>query len=350
MEPSIHDVSFQSQGGASARATAVIDVVAYDPGWPNAATGTNGLRGAGCGGVIVCMATELSIPDPSELDDVVGTLRSWQRDEAPIQLHPGDLGWHWRFGADELASTVRTWSRNGEICAIGFLDGPDVLRMTVAPEVWLDDELAHDVVTDLSAPERGVLPAGKVSVEVPDSTRIQDLLSEYAWTAGDPWTPLHLGLTGRVAQTDPRIEVVDSAEQVSECTAVHRSAWGSEGFTDEKWYAMADGSPFAEARCLLGRDDQGIAVATVTVWAAGPGRPGLLEPLGVHANHRRRGYGAAICMAAAAALRELGSSSALVCTPSSLQSAVRTYEAAGFETRSERLDRTRDATTKPLLP
>ena len=124
---------------------------------------------------------------------------------------------------------------------------------------------------------------------------------------------------------------------------MHRSAWGSEEFTDEKWYAMAAGSPFVEARCLLGRDGQGVAVATVTVWAAGPGSPALVEPLGVRVDHRRRGYGAAICLAAAAELRKLGSSRVLVCTPSSLQSAVRTYEAAGFERLPERLDRTRDA-------
>jgi GNAT superfamily N-acetyltransferase len=129
---------------------------------------------------------------------------------------------------------------------------------------------------------------------------------------------------------------------VSECTAVHRSAWGSERFTDEKWRTMAAGSPFADARCLLARDDQGVAVATVTVWSAGPGRPALLEPLGVHADHRRRGYGAAICLAAAAHLQELASSSLLVCTPSSLRSAVDTYAAAGFERLPERLDRSRD--------
>jgi ribosomal protein S18 acetylase RimI-like enzyme len=181
-----------------------------------------------------------------------------------------------------------------------------------------------------------------VSVEVPDSTRVQDLLSEGDWSSGDPWTPLCLELPAPVDRTGLRTEVVGSAEQVSECTAVHRSAWGSEWFTDEKWQTMAAGSPFADARCLLARDDQGVAVATVTVWSSGPGKPALLEPLGVHADHRRRGYGAAICVASAAHLRELGSSSVLVCTPTSLQSAVTTYEAAGFERLPERLDRSRD--------
>ena len=97
-------------------------------------------------------------------------------------------------------------------------------------------------------------------------------------------------------------------------TAVHRSAWDSPRFTDELWREMAAGLPFADARCLLARDPRGAAVAGVTVWSAGPGKPGLLEPMGVHADHRGRGYGRLICVAAAAELRQMGSSSALVCT------------------------------------
>lgn len=106
---------------------------------------------------------------------------------------------------------------------------------------------------------------------------------------------------------------------------------------------MAAGLPYADARCLLAYDDPGVAVAGLTAWSAGPGKPGLIEPLGVHAAHRGRGYATAICVAAAAELKELGSSSALVCTPSALSSAVATYKSAGFQQLPERLDRTRYA-------
>lgn len=289
------------------------------------------------------MATDLNTPEVTELDQVVSALRRWQREDAPIQLHPGDLGWRWRFGAELLAGSVRTWSRDGEILAAGFLDSPDVFRMTVAPEVWREGQLAGEMVAHLADPEAGVLPVGRVSVEVPDGTRIQELLSEGAWSMGESWSPLRLDLTAPVVASSLRVEMVVSAEHVAECTAVHRSAWGSEGFTDETWRTMAAGSPYADARCLLARDDRGLAVATVTVWSAGPGKPGLVEPLGVHTDHRRRGYGAASCVAGAAELQKLGSSSALVCTPTSLHSAVTTYEAAGFTRGSERLDRTRGA-------
>jgi ribosomal protein S18 acetylase RimI-like enzyme len=106
---------------------------------------------------------------------------------------------------------------------------------------------------------------------------------------------------------------------------------------------MAAGSPYADARCLIGYDGAGKAVAAVTVWSAGPGRPGLLEPMGVHREHRGHGYGTAISVAAAAALRELGASSAIVCTPSANAGAVATYESAGFRPLPQRRDRYRDA-------
>ena len=106
---------------------------------------------------------------------------------------------------------------------------------------------------------------------------------------------------------------------------------------------MATGLPYADARCLVAYDDRGNAVAEVTVWSAGPGKPGLLEPMGVHAEHRGRGFGRMISVAAAGALRGLGSSSAIVCTPSANVGAVATYESAGFQPLLERRDRYRDA-------
>lgn len=288
------------------------------------------------------MGIDLSTPDVGRLDDVVGALRHWQREVAPMQLHPGDLGWYWQFGAEAAAAALRTWTRDGELLALGFLDGPDVLRLTVAPQVWRDEELALQMVEDASEPQRGVLPAGKVSVEAPDGIRLQDLLSETGWSAGEPWTPLHRDLSGPVQQTGLRIEVVGAGLE-SEFTAVHRSAWGSPRFTDDLWRAMASGPLYADARCLLARDARGVAVAGATVWSAGPGKPGLLEPVGVHAEHRGHGYGTEISVAAAGELQKLGASSALVCTPSALTSAVATYRSAGFRQLPERLDRSRDA-------
>ncbi|MBB5953845.1 ribosomal protein S18 acetylase RimI-like enzyme [Saccharothrix tamanrassetensis] len=288
------------------------------------------------------MAIVLGKPEVDELSEAVGVLRAWQDDGAPMQLHPGDLGWFWRNGAEATAEAVRTWSRDGRILAVGLLDEPRLLRLTIAPDAQRDEELARQLVEDVSEPERGVLLEGKANVEAPVGTLVQDLLSEDGWDVDEPWTPLRRDLTEPVRDLGVRIEVV-KPEQAHVRAAVQRASFDGSTFTEERWHAMAAGLPYADARCLVAYDDQGDAVAAVTVWSAGPGRPGLLEPMGVHREHRRRGYGRAVTEAAAAALRELGSSSALVCTPSSNVGAVATYESAGFRPLPEVRDRYRDA-------
>ncbi|MGW3292773.1 N-acetyltransferase family protein [Streptomyces xiamenensis] len=275
------------------------------------------------------MTIALRTPEADGLTEAVDALRGWQDDAQPIQLHPGDLGWFWRFGARATAAAVRTWSRDGRILAVGLLDGPRLFRVTTAPDVRRDEELARRLADDVTRPERGVLGPGTADVEAPMDSPVHDLLAERGWQAGEPWTPLRHDLTGPVPDPGVRIEVV-RPERVGDRVAVQRASFDSSTFTEERWHAMAAGAPYADARCLVAYDERGAAVATVTVWSAGPGRPGLLEPLGTHRDHRGHGHGRAIAVAAAAALRELGSSSALVCTPTANTPAVATYASAGF--------------------
>src|SRR3954471_22874863 len=99
------------------------------------------------------MAIKLCRPGVDELAAAVGALREWQYEGAPMQLHPGDLGWLWRFGAEATAAAVRTWSRDGRILAVGLLDGHELLRMTIAPDVRRDEDLARRLVEDVTRPE-----------------------------------------------------------------------------------------------------------------------------------------------------------------------------------------------------
>jgi ribosomal protein S18 acetylase RimI-like enzyme len=292
--------------------------------------------------VVGGMAIVLGGPGADGLSEVVGVLREWQHDGAPMQLHPGDVGWFWRFGTEATAAAVRTWTRDGQILAVGLLDGPKLLRLTIAPDAQRDEEVAQRLVEDITEPERGVLTEGKVNVEAPMGALVQDLLFKHGWNVDEPWTPLRRDLTEPVKDPGVRIEVI-GPEQAQVRTAVQRASFDGSSFTDERWHAMAAGLPYADARCLVAYDDQGNAVAAVTVWSAGPGKPGLLEPMGVHREHRGHGYGRAITVAAAAALKELGSSSAIVCTPSSYVGAVATYKSAGFQQLPEVRDQYRDA-------
>ncbi|WP_020666224.1 GNAT family N-acetyltransferase [Amycolatopsis nigrescens] len=288
------------------------------------------------------MAITLDKPGVDGLNEAVAELREWQHEGVAWQLHPGDVGWFWRFGPEATAAAVRTWSRDGRILAFGLLDGADLLRLTIAPDARRDEELARRLVEDVIEPEREVLPPGKVSVESPKDALIEDLLSEHGWFTDEPWTPLRRDLAEPVQAPDLRIEVI-GPERGHVHAALVRASFDRSTFTEERWHAMAAGLPYTDGRCLVAYDDHDEAVAAVTVWSAGPGKPGVLEPMGVHRDHRGHGYGRAITVAAAAALQELGSSSAAMATPSSNVAAVATYKSSGFQALPEIRDRTRDA-------
>ena len=197
-------------------------------------------------------------------------------------------------------------------------------------------------MADVSQPERGVLPSGTVYVEARCGEFVSAMLRDAGWKPDEAWTPLSRDLSGPVEAPGVRIEVV-GADLVSTRVAVQRAAFSNSTFSDDRWRMMASGVAYADACCLLAFDTDNSAVATITVWSAGQGRPGLLEPMGVHHDHRRHGYATAITLAGAAALRDLGSSSAVVCTGSDNMGAVAAYKSAGFQALPEVRDWRRDA-------
>lgn len=265
-----------------------------------------------------------------DMSAVICALRQWQRDGATIQLHPGDIGWHYRFGADTTAAATRTWSRDGRMLAVGLLDGREVLRLAIAPEAEHDGELAQELLADVSEPGRGVLQQGAAAIEARSGAAFRGLLADHGWQPDELWAPLNRDLTEPVEDCGLRIEVIGPGRAPVR-TALQRAALDGSTFTEERWHAMAAGPAYPDARCLVAYDAEDTPVAAATVWSAGKGRPGLLEPVGAHRDHRGHGYGKAITLAAAAALREMGSSSASVCTRRANGAAVGTYRSAGFE-------------------
>lgn len=278
----------------------------------------------------------MSTPDAADLGWIGQVLAGWQYDGAPLQLHPGDLGWHSQRGAARTAECLRIWTRDGRLQALGLLDGPQLLRMALDPAVRDEDVLVRRVVADVDDPARGVLEAGQAVVEARGADPLNALLADRGWQHDDPWTPLRLDLAGPVGDAGARVEEV-GPERAADWVPVHWSAFRGTPFTDEdredfleRWNAMASGPFYGSAVSLVAYDHEDTPVAVTTVWPAGPGRPGVIEPMGVHRDHRGHGYGAAITRAGAAALQRAGASSAIVCTPASNEGAVATYLAAGF--------------------
>ncbi|GAA1971601.1 hypothetical protein GCM10009718_04110 [Isoptericola halotolerans] len=293
--------------------------------------------------------TTLTTPTVAQLPEIARTLSEWQTAGWKGFLHPGDLGWHSTAGAERLAADLRCWSVHGSVVAIGMLDGDDLLRLAMKPSVLDDDRLARRVAADLTSGR--VLRSGTVSVEARGMHALRARLRAQGWDEDEPWTPLHLDLTGpvpaRPREAALRVEEVGPAE-AERWTAVHWSAFrGTTPSAEDgqrvarRWTTMATG-PFADlAHHLVGYDDTDQPVAVATVWTAGDGRPGLVEPMGVHRDHRGHGYGTAITLAGAHALRQHGASAAAVVAESSNTGALATYLAAGFTPGDSVADLTR---------
>ncbi|WP_234341635.1 GNAT family N-acetyltransferase, partial [Streptomyces sp. NRRL S-1813] len=178
------------------------------------------------------MTIVLGTPTVDGVREAMAALREWQYDEAPVQLHSGDIGWNYRFGTAETAAVVRTWSRDGRILAVGMLDSPTLVRMTVAPDAFQDEDLARRLVEDFSLPERGVLPEGMVSIEAPLGLLLHDLLSKEGWGVDEPWTPLFRDLTEPVEDPGVRVKSI-GPEQAQGFADVLRSAFNTSRPTRE---------------------------------------------------------------------------------------------------------------------
>lgn len=294
------------------------------------------------------MRTVLDTPAVDDLPALADTLATWQVDDGPVQLHPGDRGWHSQRGADRTAVQLRTWARGGRLVGLGMLDGPQLLRMAFDPAVRGEEDLAEAVAADLDDPARGVLEAGAAAVEARGADALNARLAARGWVLDEPWTPLHLDLAAPVPDAGLRVEEI-GVERAGEWVPVHWSAFRGTPFTDadradflDRYAAMVAGPFGARARSLIGYEGD-TPVAVTTVWSAGPGRPGLVEPMAVHRDHHRRGHGAAITRAGARVLRDLGASGVLVCTPTANAGAVATYVAAGFTERTPVRDLARPA-------
>ncbi|NUL45097.1 GNAT family N-acetyltransferase [Cellulosimicrobium funkei] len=279
---------------------------------------------------------DMETPEASQLARVGETLARWQVDGGPVHLHPGDLGWYSLRGAAETASALRIWTDGETPVAIGLLDGPQLLRLATDPERRDDAGLAARISDSVQGPDGGVFSSGPATVEARGAEALARELARRGWHEDEPWIPLRLDLSAPVDRTGLRVETIGE-DQAGDWVGVHWSAFRGTEFDDgakrtliDRWLTMTAG-PFAEAsRNLAAFDEYGTAVAVTSVWSAGPGRPGLIEPMGVHRDHRGRGYGVAITRAGAAALREMGSSSAVVVAEGSNEGALATYLAAGF--------------------
>lgn len=259
---------------------------------------------------------------------MVEALAAWQPvDGCGGALHPGDVGWFLRFEDEVVERSLWAWrDPDDRVVAVGLFDDPSVLRTAVAPPLLSDPVLARSMSEHADAR----LAEGAAYLDAPAEALLRSLLVADGWALDeDAWVLLYRGLGGQdAAVVAPGVAPV--AGNARERVDVQRAAFAGSTFTLDRWRLMAAGPGYDGRLDLVARDEDGVAVAGGTAWSAGPGRCGLLEPVGARRDRSRQGHGRRVVSAACAALARLGACGVAVWTPKSNVAALGLYRSAGL--------------------
>lgn len=246
------------------------------------------------------------------------------------QLHIGDVGWMLRLPDDVVDAGLHVWRDDrGAIVAVGLLHSPQVLALGVDPRLHLHVPLGERLAADAVE----VLSGGDMYVDAPFAAAVRTVLAAEGWDLDDdPWPAFYRPLTVADASgTDADAVPVRSDDDLAGRVAVQRVMFAATQSDETSWQRMRASASYDPDLDILLRAE-GVPVAAATAWSAGPGRCGLLEPVGTHRDHRGAGYGRRALIAACAALARAGASGVAVFTPGSNAPAVALYRSCGFRT------------------
>ena len=280
---------------------------------------------------------------PEDFHRVQAALMSWVREAGHRNyLHKGDIG-HRLFNdcyGYEPGEMMRYWLDSAdEICAFSvFYPHGESFDLQVAPALWLSDahvDIFHFCEREtLRIAQRIGKPVKEMVVEIFGSDRANaafmaargytNAKQTFALTRHDlsslPEAPLPAGFRFHDATADDAAQLAD----------VHNHS-----FTN-KWNADSYGevfrSPHMEYEFVVAAPDGRFAAFT-NVWIDGVNRSLLFEPVGTHADFRRRGIGKALMVYVLRRMRaERGIECAYVChqPPATNPASVALYASVGF--------------------
>jgi len=258
--------------------------------------------------------------------------RVWRESGPPVSPHVGDLPWaRFQHTGREHEWPTRLWEEGGEVVGWAWLRLPDSLELLVAPGrtelvpgliAWGEERAGTAVRldallgTEMAAAYAGL---GLVHDEEPmvwHSMRLDELPEP---RVADGYRVRHVRMPADLARR----------------VAVHRAAFGLQRpsrVTEESYAAVTAAWPYREELDWVVEAPDGTFAASCLVWHDEENGVGLLEPVGTHPDHWRRGLASAACTAALHALRDAGAATAVVLAVSGDARAL--YRSLGFAERA----------------
>lgn len=164
--------------------------------------------------------------------------------------------------------------------------------------------------------------------------RRKQLLLELGWTAACEAEyvynrmPLE-NLPKPVQTTGYHIRPVKGVEEAARVAEVHNASFGS-NWTSEEYLRMMESPGYCHELEFIAESDTGAFAGFTLTWHDSINKSGLLEPVGVHRDHRRKGLGKALVLHAIHHMKESGLEYAIVMNEMANKAALNLYRSCGF--------------------
>ena len=268
----------------------------------------------------------------------------------PVYATVGDLDW-WRATEDDPDAifTARLWWDAGRLAGIAW-PADDQVDLLAHPHYrMLEDEMLawaehRRGAAKLDAGQQVTLKAWGYDH---DAAR-NDLLRRRGYQREDT-SLVTLGMPLGAALPEPLLPLgytlrhVQGEADLERRVAVHRDAFAPSRMTIDKHRRVMQAPTYRpELDLVVVAPDDSFAAFAI-VWLDERNRIGVVEPLGCHAHHRRRGLSRALLREGLRRLATLGATTAYVTTGGSNDAARQLYESVGFRVAGQNY-----AWTKPV--
>lgn len=262
----------------------------------------------------------------------------WRRQGPFVSHHVGDMPWRLYQHLRKLDEVrIRLWLRGTATVAFGwhwikddavdFEVHPDHLDLVAdvvgwagARDVWILDR-RPELIARVEA-----LGHARTDSERTSEHHVRDLTA----AVGDPALPAGYRLR--------TVREGDLARRV----AVHRAAFAPSRVVPRGYARVMRAWPYRRSLDHVIEGPDGSFAAFCLAWLDRANRVGLLEPVGTHPDHQRRGLATAVCLGALGSLRQAGARLALVNSITG-SAATSLYERLGMRSVARHIALRRDA-------
>lgn len=267
---------------------------------------------------------------------------AWRRLGPAAESHPGDLEW-WLHGLmdpdTDTSGRICLWENDdGQLRGWSWIQGSELEWMTHPAE--RDNELRGRMLDWHAEQMPHLLPdADDLTLSTWSTTLQPDLghmlVRRGFEMSGDVLVHHTQELTRETTSptappTGYTIRAIAGDEEVSQRVTVHRSAFQPSRMTDARHRRVMRAPTYRPDLDIVAVAPDGTLAAFCLAWYDEPLRIGLLEPVGTHADHRRRGLASAVCREALRRMRDLGAERASVLSRGDSPPALGLYRSVGF--------------------